>query len=116
MELKEFVRESLLQIIGAVREAQAQCADAEINPIVLDSHGGRRQSARGNDVQDVQFDVAVTATDAGEKKAGIGIVAAIGIGASLQSATTNESVSRIKFAVTIALPSGDAGARNEPGR
>jgi len=92
MELDEFVRKTIEQVISGVAQARdhaitnnAHIANGLINPI--------------------EFDVAVTVTEGSETKAGAGItVAGIGIGGHGKTELTNSSVSRIKFSVPIRLP------------
>jgi hypothetical protein len=54
---------------------------------------------------DLEFDVAVTAQEGTATKGGIGVFAgAIGLGSQGQSTAANQTVSRIKFAVPVLLP------------
>jgi len=113
MELKDFISETLTQIIEGVNEAKNNIKDngAEINPSLMGDinyvakHGGGLHTNRGNYAQIVEFDVAVTATEGKGTKGGIGIVTgAINLGSAGQSKTENTSVSKIKFNVPLALP------------
>jgi hypothetical protein len=53
----------------------------------------------------IEFDVAVTTTEAGETKKGGGIfVGGVGIGAQGTKGMTNSSVSRVKFSISVTLP------------
>ena len=58
------------------------------------------------DCSTINFDVAVTTTDTGEKKGGAGIFVAgvFGIGGQGSATNTNSQVSRIQFAVSVHLP------------
>ena len=54
---------------------------------------------------EIEFDVAVTATDSTETKGGIGVfVGAIGLGSTGQSNHEGQSISRIKFQIAVDLP------------
>jgi hypothetical protein len=56
-------------------------------------------------VDEIEFDVAVTATEGTETKGGIGImVGSIGLGAQGKSDRENTSVSRIRFRIPLVLP------------
>ena len=111
LELKDFVRETLLQIAQGVAEAQRALTGttAEVNPPVSrrfdakTSNYGDSQS--GKPIFSVEFDVAVTATEGTATKGGIGVVAGVlAVGSQGQSNAANSSVSHIKFMVPMALP------------
>ena len=118
MELNEFVAETLTQIIDGVRQAQEKLSTSEeppqqrgsINPPLSTSQGvlqekGYRISSHGTVVQNVDFDVAVTASEGVEAQAGAGIlVAAIGLGAKGGTSSESVAVNRIKFQVQVSLP------------
>jgi hypothetical protein len=88
MTLQAFVAESLSQIVQGIRQAH---------------EAGVRSS--GHSAEAVEFDVAVTVTDASDKKGGIGIfVGGFGIGGQANSSAANTSVSRIKFKVPVFFP------------
>lgn len=118
MELKDFVEQTLVQIVQGVRAAQASLdisgANAKINPTTY-MRGGEKlldnSLYRQNDLQIaqmVEFDVAVTAEEGKGTKGGIGImVGAIGLGAQGQSDARQTSENRIKFKVPILLPKND---------
>ncbi len=100
MELREFVKQTLLQVVQGVSDAQeglsptARAKNARITP-----EGFR--SAR----QLVEFDVVVSTTDAESEKAGAGIfVGPFALGAKGEDARATSNVSRIKFQVPVALP------------
>src|SRR5206468_4316360 len=106
MNLKEFVADTLKQIIDGVVEAQAygKEKDARVNPLhlpVRDVKGDVHSVLFRQDIpHPVEFDVAVTASDEKQTKAGVGvIIAAWTLGASGQSRSGNEHVSRIKFII-----------------
>ena len=111
IELRQFVGETLKQIVLGVTDTQDELDNAEINPCEFAGNCNRMFSGRtGGLVQDVEFDVAVTATDQTTSKAGISVlIASVGLGAAGQSGTSNQSVSRIKFSVPIVLPIHERG-------
>lgn len=115
MELKDFVQQTLLQIIQGVSLAQQDTGTcgAKINPTdsmrigekladnSLYSTGQHLQL-----VQMVEFDVAVTAEEGKGTKGGVGImVGTIGLGAQGQSEARNTTENRIKFKIPLMLPS-----------
>ena len=90
MELKEFIKETLVEIIGGVEDSQAAISQGSVVGTRQDSH------------QAVDFDVAVTTSTSTE---GGGKVSVVGIGsAGLEGSTSSEAVTRIKFTIPIDLP------------
>ena len=111
MDLRDFVSETLTQIVEGVKSAQSNAVDsgAKVNPKLSTSYEqagkqGFLQTSEGY-AQIVQFDVALTVTEGSGTKGGIGVFAgAINLGNSGQSKTENSSVSRVKFSVPLSLP------------
>jgi hypothetical protein len=112
MNLKEFVSETLQQIVQGVAHAQSQVeGDGEVNPHFWMAQRGDAaklkilESNRGKWIHLVDFDVAVTVGESTETKGGIGLVVGpVVLGSRGQSNAENSSVSRIKFQVPIAYP------------
>mgnify|MGYP007123672533 CR=1 FL=1 len=111
MDLRDFVSETLIQIVEGVKNAQSNAANlgAKINPHLTSTLGPAEKQGflRTNEgyAQIVQFDVALTVTEGSGTKGGIGVFAgAINLGSSGQSQTENSSVSRVKFSVPLSLP------------
>jgi len=113
MNLKEFVAETLVQLVDGVIEAQARTKDqkAMINPRLLaDSTTGKiglfhTNSGTGVPAQMITFDVALTATEGTGTKGGIAVIAGIlTLGSTGQSKEESSSVSRVKFSVPVSLP------------
>lgn len=117
MNLQQFIKETLIQIAGGIREADEAVAGngAAVNPrdVVHNKsgegpYGYYAEDSKGSyrrPVQSVEFDVVVTASEETETKGGIGIhVGAIGLGSAGKSGRDSSSESRIKFAVPILLP------------
>jgi hypothetical protein len=114
MELKDFVSESIKQIIDGVNEAKryADNYDAMVNPRRWSWNSSnvlaRYESNTGAAIENIEFDVAVTVTEGTNTKGGIGVfVGPVGIGSQGQSENSNSSVSRLKFSVPIVLPFTD---------
>ena len=113
MELKTFVTETLNQIIDGVKDAQKNSAQqgGEVNPPIFTRPDKGQDRLQHMDiasalVQEVSFDVAVTAVEGTQTKGGIGVfIGVVGLGSQGQSNTSTQSVSRIKFSVPIMLPS-----------
>ncbi len=119
LELKDFVAETLKQLIEGIVTAQefAKQHDAKINPRGLfhltpdgDNYYVDRSVDRNPDAQPpipqfIEFDVAVTASGSGETKAAIGVFSAIiGAGTQAKIEEANLTVSRIRFSVPVQFP------------
>jgi len=114
MELKTFVTETLNQIIDGVKEAQSHAAKhgAEVNPPVFTKPDKfdrlQHRDVFSSLIQEVNFDVAVIASEGTQTKGGIGaFIGVVALGSQGQSEASNQSVSRIKFSVPISLPSSE---------
>ena len=115
MELKDFIRESFVQIAKGIEEANEELKDtsAIINPDNVYVNGddrknyGRLSTDKNFNriVEAVEFDVAVSAGDASEAGGKFGIkVGAIEIGANGKEQETNKAESRIKFKIPMVFP------------
>lgn len=112
MDIKEFVAATLTQIVeGAAASADAiSRVGGAVNPPTLntfksdgtcigDTHTGALVFA-------VDFDIAVTVTATTETNAGarLQVASLLNLGAGGKSGDANQSTSRVKFRVPIALP------------
>ncbi len=114
MNLKEFVRDTIIQIVDGVREAQvlAERAGAQVIPHLGQLYPPKAAEERfivvrnsGGLLADLEFDIALTVNE--EKGTGVaagGTVAIFGGGLKSGSSSGSESVSRIKFHIPIVLP------------
>jgi hypothetical protein len=117
VELKEFVKQTLLDILKGVAETQQDTAvgKAVVPGQIGDAkHPGSGVSTvlRQGALISVSFDVAVTAETSDAAKGGGGFkVAVLGMGASaggeLGSTTKNVAVTRIQFSVPVLLSASD---------
>jgi hypothetical protein len=114
MELKDFVSETLKQIFEGVKTAQifAKEHGGQISPkgisATASSTHPQMYTPRGELVQLIEFDVAVTTTEEDKAKGGIGVfVGAFGVGAQGESGSQNSAINRIQFKVPIVLPNQD---------
>ncbi|WP_341368364.1 hypothetical protein [Yoonia sp. BS5-3] len=119
MELKEFISETIAAIADATSELQSKYADEQIliNPPSAQSgsdvylSGSRNYTMRR--VQNISFDVAVTAATSKELggKAGIRVLS-LELGGDGTSAYSGEQVSRVSFAVPITLKPTEEEMKN----
>ena len=110
MDLKEFVSETLQQIVSGVEDAQNKLGNSgQVNPKIWMAQ--REQAAKhkilesssGQWIHLVNFDVAVTVTEGKGTKGGIGLVIGpVTLGSAGESKVESASVSRIQFEVPIA--------------
>jgi len=90
MELKQFVKNALRDLVDAVEEARNEsCRDMRLTV--------------NNDSRTVEFDIAVTVEDIDTKagKAGIKVFQIIEGGGNISKELKNSEVSRIKFGVVV---------------
>lgn len=113
MELDQFIKSTLVQIVDGVSEAEKvlQERGASVNPIGghFDQKqvGGRTWSFEDGVSEVVEFDVALTNSEKEGTSAGIGVLlGGIKLGANGKSEETITSVTRIKFSVPVLLPKG----------
>ena len=107
MDLENFVKSTLVSIIGGIKQAQQSDSGGLIAPQV----GGHSFPPNGvNNDQGVvstvvQFEVAVSAEDtkSADAKAGIKVLSAQ-LGGSLETENKNSNISKIKFSVPLVMP------------
>ena len=103
MELRKFIKEALVDIIGAVTDAQAEIELGEIVPDVGDTFKSVETGI--NEVQSIDFEVTVTTEKHAGSEAKLNVVAAIvGGGVKGQSDSGTEHASRLRFKVPVRLP------------
>ena len=122
MNLEEFVKISLEQIISGVKKAQESTklpnkhhSEADrINPAIMYSadsapKGKYFATTQRNLVHFVEFDVAVSADSSTEAKGGFSLkVAGLGgVEADAGGSEKESSISRVKFSVPVQLPKSD---------
>ncbi len=104
MDLKTFVKTTLLEIAEGIKDAQAEvqkvAGNARINP---ETHFDRDRG-HGNTAP-VEFDVALTVSERSEGEAHGGLkIAGVSLRGKKTGESTQEVVSRIRFAVQLAQP------------
>ncbi len=109
MELKTFIKQSLLDIAGAIKEVgEDTSTNMVVNP--SDVAGGRGKIVKVSegkyiDLQHIKFDVAVTIGNNARGDVGAGInIAGLKIGGAGEVSDEHETASRIQFEIPIALP------------
>jgi hypothetical protein len=117
MDLKEFIKESLVQISEGINEANValESSGASVNPKGIRAYSkdakayGRIESNfkhRDNLVHMVSFDVALHAEAGSESGGGLKLsIASIGANANTKSKDSEKSESLIKFEIPMKYPS-----------
>ena len=109
MELQEFIRSVLVQVVRGVEQAQTELKDskAAINPLGIRAQTALEQNKETPSFTDVEFEVAVEVKTTGEQTGGIGIqVAVFKMGVDGKKSEGESHVSRLRFVVPVHLPPG----------
>ncbi|WP_155273465.1 hypothetical protein [Xanthomonas arboricola] len=117
MELKDFVKLTLVQITQGVKDAQGEVTaiGGNVNPYTHFVAQGMGTHLTRGATQQVKFDVAITASESNASKEGIGVVvASIALGKRNEVSDQSTSVSRVSFEVPLALPDGDNLYKSRP--
>jgi hypothetical protein len=107
MELKEFIKTTLVQLSQGIEEAKKELGYNQggktiINPDVKGAHTFTQDEHSIKRIEEVEFDIAVIVEQKSEGKAGIGVLASIiTAGVSKSTGDTNPETHRIKFKVPI---------------
>ena len=108
MELKEFIKTAITDITEAICELQQELHNGAIVNPTLQTSIPQKTLTVSNEIRPVEqleFDVAVTATESsgvdGSAKAGISI---FGAKIGTESCAITENVSRLSFSVPIIFP------------
>lgn len=112
MELKDFIKETLIQIAQGIEEAQKELAETDciINPRDIKEDGFANVIIKNkrHTVQCVDFNIALTSTSESADKAGIGVMlGSFGIGGNKTSSDGSTSNTSISFSVPVVFPSID---------
>lgn len=101
MELKEFIKDSIVQIIDAVGEAKE--AHSELVSPVSNNKNNRSETIRNRKlIHDIKFDIAVTVEEENGSD-GKGKISVLGasIGGGISEKDKLTTVTRIKFDVPV---------------
>lgn len=110
MELKEFVKESLSQIMEGIIEAQELSVGKKyiINPYPKkreDVYGTTEYSFKPEHAVNIDFEVVLTNTDANKGKGGIGVfLGGVGVGVQNDKEENTSNMTKIKFSIPVILP------------
>jgi len=112
MELNEFVKETLTNIVTGISDSQKFMQENDYNGEICPKISsdwektGYVFSEGGKPIQNVDFDVAVTISEKKNTKGKIGIVvSSIGLGGERGKEKSSGQSSRIKFSIPVTYPS-----------
>ena len=100
IELKEFIKNTLVEIAQGIRMANSELKDPDKNQFAV--FNLRRNIGDASKIPGIQFDIAVTAAKKQKDKAGF-MVALVNLGgaASTEKAINKELAHRIKFEIGV---------------
>jgi hypothetical protein len=113
MDLKDFVKETLVQISTGVQESIEEVRESGgfTNPAALGGTKGENKShvgsmGEGQNVFWVDFDVAVTVDENSEVSGGgkLKVAGVFSVGGEAGSGTKSSSTNRVSFRIPLALP------------
>lgn len=113
MELKEFIKETLVQIAEGVEAAQTEVRDCGgfVNPAhrndpknIFETHFG--VLGNGQNIFLVDFDISVTVIEetGADAKAKLQVASFFKVGAGIESSSSNSATNRVSFKVPLGLP------------
>ncbi len=109
MELKQFIKGVLSDVAGAIKESQDEIKNGiVINPGQITNNGG--YEGRCFMANNIDFDVAISATTDKEKGIGINVLSST-IGGKKNNETSE--VTRIKFSIPVLYPMPQLTKDNE---
>jgi alpha-D-ribose 1-methylphosphonate 5-triphosphate diphosphatase PhnM len=115
MELKEFVKATIEQIVEGAAAAQeaVSAKGAIINPAGIQfQKDGVWNTYKDSMPQNIEFDVALTSTDKKGSSEGVGVfLGSISLGKKNESGIEQVAITKVKFSIPVILPTG--GTINE---
>lgn len=106
MDLKNFIKETISSINGAVKELQEnRISNEEINPVNV-RKAGRVMTDDGDiSLSEIEFNVVLSDEESKSGKKGIGVwLASIGGGLQESNDSNIKSATSIKFSIPISYP------------
>tara|TARA_R110000744_G_scaffold279424_1_gene391669 strand:+ start:427 stop:816 length:390 start_codon:yes stop_codon:yes gene_type:complete len=114
MDLKDYIKNTISAISEAIRESQQELADKGVivNPekVEIGKNGEKLLRSDGwRYVQNLEFDILVSAEDGSGSTGGGGLKVAglLNIGAELKESTNQQQANKIKFAIPVAFATSE---------
>lgn len=103
MDLEDFVRLSLVQIVNGVKSASTEVAGSDPTAII----NPRLSNSSYTDPVLIKFDIAVTVTGkrSGDMDGKIKVLSVFNAGGKLQVGEEHSTLSRVSFEVAVTFPS-----------
>ena len=101
MDLKEFTKQTLVQIVEGAKEANSIIKDLDAQVHTYNDNG----YGKSYPITTVDFDVAITATETEGKNGGarLKVASLISLDAGAESKVANQVVSRVKYTLPLVL-------------
>lgn len=117
MELSDFVKQTIEQIVEGASAAQKSIGDkgATINPSSVQFQKDGQWNTYDHAMpQDVEFDVGLTSTDKKGSSEGVGVfLGSINMGKKNESGVEQVAVTKVKFTIPLVLPAGEKLFKSE---
>jgi hypothetical protein len=111
MQLKEFVQETIEQIVEGVANSKtlAEKHGARVNPSYVSYYKeGKRSTYKEAMPQNVEFDVGLTSTSSDGSAEGIGVfLGSVNLGKRNQTSSEDVAITKVRFVVPVVLPATD---------
>lgn len=112
MNLQEFIKTALSEIVAGVADAQVEAKKHGAGVGSMQVYGHTKEAKVITDTNNrpitmVEFDIALSEASAKDTKGGIGVfLGTVGLGSQGASHGESSSHSRVRFSVPIVLPGG----------
>lgn len=105
MDLREFTKETITQIVQGANEANETINSSGAFILYKGYKGGIFSHEHEENIVNVEFDVAITTTEVNERngKAGIEVASIFSLGRKNTNSIEGQTISRIKYAIPIVL-------------
>tara|TARA_R110002096_G_scaffold235404_1_gene425706 strand:- start:140 stop:514 length:375 start_codon:yes stop_codon:yes gene_type:complete len=116
MELKNFIKNVIVEICEGVCSAQEELKDtnAMINPSLINDKNQVDNKHGNRSVKDIAFNIGLSIENKEGSKGGLGIVTGLfSAGASAKTEENNKSITSVKFSVPLCMPTHDTLKKNK---
>ena len=106
MNLRNFISETLTQIMGGIEDAQQSGTEGTVNPEITSWKQDRIMLTENQEpAHMIGFDVAITISEGADTQGGAGLVVGpVILGSKGKTSSENQSYSRITFEIPVTFP------------